>query len=718
MLTISAQLVSSSSSSRKIHVDIGVDPSQAPGLKGYTTYQFELKWNTALAFVDSSSIKLIGNSTNGDVSAYDTKAVATGTIKAGGWSGNGNFSGTTKLLSFDYTQSTLDPVNFVIGEERFDNINYLSNQGNLNVLQVALNAAGQVIPAPPYEAIAPTINGFTPSSTTAVTALDSNLTINFSEKIVKGSGTIELRSGSAQGTIVESFNVATSTRLNIAENNLTIDPQANLTAGTSYFVVIPSSVVFDASGNALASGATYSFTTVAADKTPPSLVSATPSSVTVTDLGTNLIATFSEPITPKKGTIELRLGNSTGALVQAFDAETSNRLSFNGATLSINPSADLLAGNGYSVVIPAGSLADAAGNLLATKTSFSFTTSATAAMVDADLNPALRAVSENSKLNLVQLQAYLPTLKNISAVSQYKLGDVLVLKTLEAENTSPTGKVSETVIAPSGAQVTSGDINDQALHLNVNLPSGIHLSSSGPSAPITALQSKTYFFDLLEKFFPTALISPEVAAYKAIVMDCINDLGSHITEKNATETTTYAARLITPSGNNVIDQNLRLTGNASENDFSVLNLFNLSGNTTVEVSDISNLLVVGAGKVTATGSACYLAGDISDQNLVGTSGNDTLNGGGGTDILSGGLGNDVFIIGPHDHVTLRDFSSGDIMNFDIPGIKSLSDLVSHVMAVSTDKQSVSYAFDTGLTVTLMGKQADSTYTLDMFAFSG
>jgi Ca2+-binding RTX toxin-like protein len=111
-----------------------------------------------------------------------------------------------------------------------------------------------------------------------------------------------------------------------------------------------------------------------------------------------------------------------------------------------------------------------------------------------------------------------------------------------------------------------------------------------------------------------------------------------------------------------------------------------------------------------------LVADTFNQTLLGGFGNDVLSGGGGYDVLYGGAGKDTFLLGAAGHVTLGDFASGDVMKFNIPGVKSLADLISHVIDSVEDSQGVTYALDTGLNVTLVGKTFATVYTADMFAF--
>ena len=97
------------------------------------------------------------------------------------------------------------------------------------------------------------------------------------EAITRGTGTIEIRSGSAAGPVVESFNAATSGQVSVSGSTLTIDPTNNLAAGTQYFVVLPSGAVRDIVGNAYAGTSTYDFTTVPpSDTTAPTVTTFAP----------------------------------------------------------------------------------------------------------------------------------------------------------------------------------------------------------------------------------------------------------------------------------------------------------------------------------------------------------------------------------------------------------------------------------------------------------
>ena len=72
---------------------------------------------------------------------------------------------------------------------------------------------------------------------------DNYIELEWSFPIKAGTGTIELRSGSASGTVVDQFVVGTSNSITIANNVLTMTPAVGLTTGTNYFVVIPANAI-------------------------------------------------------------------------------------------------------------------------------------------------------------------------------------------------------------------------------------------------------------------------------------------------------------------------------------------------------------------------------------------------------------------------------------------------------------------------------------------
>jgi alpha-tubulin suppressor-like RCC1 family protein len=76
-------------------------------------------------------------------------------------------------------------------------------------------------------------------------SLTSNIILTFNKPIKANTGTITLRTGSASGTIVESYDITSSSNLTISGAKLTIDPTSSLSGFTTYFVVVPAGTVKD-----------------------------------------------------------------------------------------------------------------------------------------------------------------------------------------------------------------------------------------------------------------------------------------------------------------------------------------------------------------------------------------------------------------------------------------------------------------------------------------
>lgn len=190
---------------------------------------------------------------------------------------------------------------------------------------------------------APTLLSTSPADGSVSVATGSNISLTFSEPVIRGTGAITLRSSSATGTVVETFDAASSTRLSIANATLTVDPTADLSTSTTYYLVIPSGALKDAAGNSYGGTSTYDITTgnLTPDTTAPTLSSTSPAlGATTVAVGSNLSLTFSEAVTRGTGTIELRSGSTTGVLVESFNAASSDRLSVSGSTLTVDPTAD------------------------------------------------------------------------------------------------------------------------------------------------------------------------------------------------------------------------------------------------------------------------------------------------------------------------------------------------------------------------------------------
>ncbi len=119
---------------------------------------------------------------------------------------------------------------------------------------------------------APDLVTFSPADGATGVGLTSNIVLSFSETVQLGSGSIALKTTS--GTLVETYDAATSANLSIAGSTLTINPSADLAPGTQYFVEFASGSVQDLVSNSYAGSSNYDFTTVAAPSEDDNFVAA------------------------------------------------------------------------------------------------------------------------------------------------------------------------------------------------------------------------------------------------------------------------------------------------------------------------------------------------------------------------------------------------------------------------------------------------------------
>lgn len=108
--------------------------------------------------------------------------------------------------------------------------------------------------------LAPVVTTFLPAEGAENVSRTAVLVLTFSENVVRGTGTLELRRVS-DNQLIESFDAASSPRLQLAGNVLTIDPTASLAGGTRYELRLGGGVVRDGAGNPLAPVAGHTFRT-------------------------------------------------------------------------------------------------------------------------------------------------------------------------------------------------------------------------------------------------------------------------------------------------------------------------------------------------------------------------------------------------------------------------------------------------------------------------
>ncbi len=161
---------------------------------------------------------------------------------------SGNFSDYT--ITYDTGTSSYTIADNVAGR---DGIDVVTNVEHFQFLDVTKD-----------DIIAPTVLSFSPADAATGVAVNSDIVVTFSEAVQHGTGTIDIHVGSATATPVLSYNAATNTTnltFSASAHTLTINPTADLSAGTHYYVTFSNGSIQDAAGNSYTDSASYDFTT-------------------------------------------------------------------------------------------------------------------------------------------------------------------------------------------------------------------------------------------------------------------------------------------------------------------------------------------------------------------------------------------------------------------------------------------------------------------------
>jgi len=112
---------------------------------------------------------------------------------------------------------------------------------------------------------APTLLSTTPLDNATLVATSANLVLTFSEAIKAGTGNVLIYT--TAGVLTKSIAITDTAQVSIAGSTLTINPSADLSYGTGYFVQFAEGVVKDLAGNnfaGISNSTTFNFSTVAA----------------------------------------------------------------------------------------------------------------------------------------------------------------------------------------------------------------------------------------------------------------------------------------------------------------------------------------------------------------------------------------------------------------------------------------------------------------------
>lgn len=221
----------------------------------------------------------------------------------------------------------------------------------------------------------PDVTWFSPAESAVNVSATSSIVVTFSEAIQRGIGTIEIRSGSPDGPLFRSYDIASSNKIYIYDNSLTIYLAGKLAGDTHYFVVFSDGAIRDLIGTHYAGTDTLDFIT--SETIAPTVMEFSPADDAVNvEVASNIVVAFSEAVQRGTGTIKIMKYSATSpnSTVESFDVASSDRLDFTDNVLTIDPTLLLSGSTRYFVWITSGSIQDMVGNSYEGTLVYDFTT--------------------------------------------------------------------------------------------------------------------------------------------------------------------------------------------------------------------------------------------------------------------------------------------------------------------------------------------------------
>ena len=162
---------------------------------------------------------------------------------------------------------TIDPSNtafnhLAVGEDTTILASYTIADGHGGLINqtatVTINGTSEANEA---DVTPPSVIAFSPEDGVTGVGINDNIVLTFSEAVLRGTGAIVIHGDSPEGTVMESYDAATSTNLTISGSTLTINPTSSLAHGTHYYVTFADGSINDYAGNHFGGTTSYDFTT-------------------------------------------------------------------------------------------------------------------------------------------------------------------------------------------------------------------------------------------------------------------------------------------------------------------------------------------------------------------------------------------------------------------------------------------------------------------------
>lgn len=279
-----------------------------------------------------------------------------------------------------------------------------------------------------------------------------------------------------------------------------------------------------------------------------------------------------------------------------------------------------------------------------------------------------------------------------------------------------SGGTSQGGFVPTGSSPVSATVNDGVVNITLALPAGVGFGFEGLRSAVPATQVDSYLSNLVNSALPSSLTDPASVALRSSLLAGIDQILGNIGGTGDVVVRVVQLFNNSSSGFSAADDEVVFDASGSTSK-EIMAFTNLPAGKTLVLKGVEGALIVGDGSVRLDGSTgASISGDTGNQRITGGTGNDTLVGGGGNDTLVGGQGNDVFGFNALGRYVVNDFSSGDKIAFNVPGISNLDQLARLVTGVTVSSTAVTYEFGPNASVTLVGV-SPTQLTADMIKFT-
>ncbi|MBS4098872.1 MAG: Ig-like domain-containing protein, partial [Sulfuricella sp.] len=288
-----------------------------------------------------------------------------------------------------------------------------------------------------------TPTSFSPANGAANFVENANLSLTFGENVTAVTGK-NIRVYNSSNTLIETIAANDTTKVMVSSGTVTVNPAANLPAGSYYVQIDAGAFTGNTSGAGYAGIAdtmTWAFTSVA-DTTVPAAYGFTPTDNAAGISPTaNLSFSLGEPVTAVAGKNIVIKKSSDNSVVESIAANDTAKVTVSGSkgAITINPTTDLAFGTGYYVQIDSGAFVDTATAPnayagIADATTWNFTTAAGATITGS--TPTNGAINFSETANLVLNFGEGVTAVTGKNIKIYKASDNSVVETIAAGDTS------------------------------------------------------------------------------------------------------------------------------------------------------------------------------------------------------------------------------------------------------------------------------------------